>query len=407
MIVTTDTDRRHDDNVSHAAKATAAATADQQTKNPLVSSLGKKRRLPTQTEDSDSDSCSSASSSSFSSSSSSDDGEDSSREVRQPQQQHYHQPEWKKRKTVHPSPSCSGREEHDKNILSVVVTSHDDDTDGVDTNHATDEDSSTKKAVRFVPSDQNEIYETLARSNYTPQEFDDSFLSQQEQRQTYREIAMHIRQYRADKEKRQQKQKQDSHDIDVDEVSASTTTTTSNNNKFQQLHTRKADLVANVVAAATESENEEKYGCLESIIEQRDSDRSERMRLACSIILKAQSQSQSQPQPSSSSSSSAALKKKGKLPPKPVINDDAWLDDHYRPISTIAAKLARNRGICEEKAAKVATRDSDTSAENLSTGKDETSGSSATATRPASRTIPATTPTRDQQRSPLKVIACC
>jgi len=397
MIVTTDTDRRHDDNVSHAAKATAAATADQQTKNPLVSSLGKKRRLPTQTEDSDSDSCSS-------SSSSDDDGEDSSREVRQPQQQHCHQPGWKKRKTAHPSPSCSGREEHDTNIVSVVVTSHDDDADGVVTNHNTDEDSSTKKAVRFVPSDQNEIYETLARSNYTPQEFDDSFLSQQEQQRTYREIAMHIRQYRADKEKRQQKQKQKQGSRDVDEVSASTTTT-SKKYKLQQLHTRKPDLVANVVAAATESENEEKYGCLESIIEQRDSDRSERMRLACSIILKAQSQSRSSS--SSSSSSAAALKKKGKLPPKPVINDDAWLDDHYRPISTIAAKLARNRGICEEKAAKVATRDSDTSVENPSTGKDETSGSSATATRPASRTIPATTPTRDQQRSPLKVIACC
>jgi hypothetical protein len=264
----------------------------------------------------------------------------------------------------------------------------------------------SKKTVRFVPSDENYTYETLARTSYTPQEYDSSFLSHYEQQLIYREIASKIRVYRADKTMRQQQQ-----DQDKEQESLSDDSHKGNGSKTNESHIQKPDDSEKLVVDP-ESDNEsnidddngmdEKYGCLESIIEQRDSDRSARMSFAFTTIMQRQLQVVSLPMSPSSST------KKRKHPLHEDVFDDAWLDIYYRPISAISAKLARDRGIREENAARDAAASSpgaDASAA-LSTTR---SSANCKVGRTTLLGTEAPSSSSSLPRSPLnrKLIACC
>jgi len=74
--------------------------------------------------------------------------------------------------------------------------------------------------------------------------------------------------------------------------------------------------------------------CLERILEQQDSERTERVKSAICIILQRQRQS-----------------KLFHSPEKQLQINEVWLEKHYRPFSKISAHLARSRGIRDQEMA--------------------------------------------------------
>jgi hypothetical protein len=134
-------------------------------------------------------------------------------------------------------------------------------------------------AVRF--STDSQIFEIPSRACLSQQEMNDVYMSREDQRRIYQEIAEILRAVKSG--------------ADFDDSKFSTSA---------------------LSPSMIDEEDGEGLRGLESLLEQRGSGRSERMKTAISVIVLRQRNI-----------------------------DESWLVQHYRPLSDVSAKLARQRGI--------------------------------------------------------------
>lgn len=131
--------------------------------------------------------------------------------------------------------------------------------------------------IRFAADSQ--IFEIPSRMCLSKQELNDVYMNREDQNRIYNEIAEIIRAVKAG---------------EVGDV----------------------DDVCKVSASTVEENDDDGLRGLETILEQRGSDRSERLKTAIAIVVLGQQNI-----------------------------DESWLEQHYRPLSDLSARLARQRAI--------------------------------------------------------------
>lgn len=186
--------------------------------------------------------------------------------------------------------------------------------------------ANTRRRVRFSQMS-HQVHEIPARWCFSEDELSAIYMTQDEQQQMYHEIAVQLRRFREAESQRASKQQQQQEQ----------------QQQQQLLQQERRQGNSNVVVSAEESEKDillskkslslltddnpdddydedDDFAGLESILEQRGSDRSERMDKAVTMIVERQC---------------FGLR----------VDDEAWLERHYRPLTSHAAKLARERGL--------------------------------------------------------------